>query len=84
MTFTPAQADAIARQLGIDWTQVAFDLDQFTRGINVELEHGSRDPLTDVTHNDPLLTGKIARAHLREISTYYDLLDEMEKSAEKR
>lgn len=81
MSFTQEQANTIASQLGIDWTTTLFDLAQFTAGMNVELEHGARDPQTDVTHNDPLTTGKIARAHLKEIPNYYTLLDEMEKQA---
>ena len=34
--------------------------------MDVDLENGTRDPDTDVTDDDPLLTGKIALAHLRE------------------
>ncbi len=51
-------------------------------GINVELEHGLRDPETDVTGNDPLLTGKIAWAHLKEFSDYYTRLTELEEEAD--
>lgn len=80
--FTPQEAAAIAEQLGIDRSTVAFTLASFTQGMNVELEHGSRDPATDVTHDDPFTTGKIALAHLHEIPAYYELLDEMEKKAE--
>ncbi len=74
------QARAIGDQLGIDWQKV--DLAQFRRGLEVELEHGSHDPETDVTHSDPLLTGKIAWAHLKEIADYYTRLDRMEAEAE--
>jgi len=48
-------------------------------GIEVELEHGTRDPATDVTHDDPLLTGKIALAHLNELPDYYTRLALMEQ-----
>ena len=48
-------------------------------GIEIELEHGSRDPATDVTHDDPLLTGKIALAHLNELPDYYTRLALMEQ-----
>lgn len=51
--------------------------------MNVELEHGSHDPETDVTHNDPVVTGKIAWAHLKEFSDYYTRLEKMEEEAEK-
>ena len=54
------------------------DLEQLRRGMTVELEHGRRDPLTDVTGDDPLLTAKIAIAHLREFPDYYDRLARME------
>ncbi len=52
-------------------------------GMNVELEHGSRDPSTDVTGNDPLLTGKIALAHLNEFPDYYTRLTAMENEAKR-
>lgn len=77
--FTPQHAAQVAAQLDIDWGTVAFDLDQFCCGMNVELEHGRRDPQTDVTHDDPLLTGKIALAHLRELPDYYTRLAAIEE-----
>lgn len=49
--------------------------------MNVELEHGSRDPATDVTGDDPVLTAKIARAHLEELPDYYARLRRMEDAA---
>ncbi len=52
-------------------------------GMDVELEHGKINELTNVTNDDPLLTGKIALAHLNEFSDYYDRLENMEKEAEK-
>ena len=79
--FTKEQAAEIARQLGIDFGVTPFDLDQFTMGVNVELEHGARDPQTNVTNDDAITTGKIALAHLREISDYYTRLAEMERAA---
>jgi len=51
-------------------------------GLEVELEHGARDPETNVTHDDPLLTGKIALAHLNEFPDYYTRLAKMEKEAD--
>lgn len=77
---TTEQARAIGSTLGINWQKV--DLNQFRRGMEVELEHGSHDPETDVTHDDPILTGKIAWAHLKEIPDYYTRLDRMEAEAE--
>ena len=61
-TFTTADARSVGEQLGIDWASSPFDIDQFRAGMDVELEHGTRDPDTDVTSDDPLLTGKIALA----------------------
>jgi hypothetical protein len=51
-------------------------------GMDVELEHGSHDEETNVTNDDPLTTGKIALAHLKEFPDYYTRLDKMEKEAE--
>ena len=74
------EARSIGTQLGINWTQI--DLEQFRRGLEVELEHGTHDPETNVTGDDPLLTGKIAWAHLKEIRDYYTRLDRLEAEAE--
>ncbi len=48
----------------------------------MELEHGTVDPETDVTGDDPLLTGRIAWAHLKEIKDYDTRLDQLEAEAE--
>ncbi len=79
--FTSEQAATIAAGLGVDFAREPFDLAQFTMGVNVELEHGARDPSTNVTNDDPTTTGKIALAHLREIPDYYTRLAEMERAA---
>jgi len=78
--FTYEKAKQIGDTLGIDWTK--FDVDQFWKGLEVELEHGARDPETNVTNDDPLLTGKIALAHLNEFPDYYTRLDKMETEAD--
>lgn len=78
--YTAEEAAAVGEALGIDWT--AFDVDQYRRGMDVELEHGSRDAETNVTEDDPMVTGKIALAHLKEFPDYYDRLEEMEEEAE--
>ena len=70
----------IGAKLGIDWRR--FDVEQFRMGLDVELEHGLHDPSTDVTGDDPILTGKIALAHLNEFPDYYTRLEKMEKEAE--
>ena len=78
--FTAEEAKNIGEQLGIDWTE--FDVEQFRMGMDVELEHGLVDPATNVTNDDPLMTGKIALAHLNEFGDYYTRLEIMEREAE--
>ena len=75
------KAKQIGDTLGIDWNK--FDVEQFQMGLEVELEHGTIDPITNVTNDDPLLTGKIASAHLNEFSAYYTRLAKMEEEADK-
>ena len=74
-----------ARRVGdlieMDWK--TFDIEQFRRGMDVEYEHGARDPQTDITHDDPILTGKIVLAHLKEFADYYARLDRMEEEAKR-
>lgn len=82
MAFSEGEARVIGETIGIDWAASRFDVDQFRRGLDVELEHGARDGETDVTHSDPIVTGKIAWAHLREFPDYYDRLEVMEREAE--
>ena len=77
--FSAEEARSVGTRLRIDWAQI--DLDQFRRGLEVELEHGARDPETNVTNDDPVLTGKIAWAHLKEIRDYYTRLDRLEAEA---
>jgi len=78
--FTAEQAKKIGEALSIDWSK--FDVEQFRMGLDVELEHGTIDPKTNVTGDDPIMTGKIALAHLNEFSDYYTRLDKLEKEAE--
>jgi hypothetical protein len=74
------EAKAIGEKLGLKWDK--FDVDQFRMGMGVELEHGTRDSLTNVTNDDPLMIGKIALAHLNEFQDYYYRLEKMEREAE--
>lgn len=80
-TFTLEEARGIADALGLDLAAEGFDLEQFRMGLDVELEHGRRDPTTNVSDDDPLVTGKIALAHLRELPDYYTRLAVMEAEA---
>jgi hypothetical protein len=77
--FKTEQAREIGDKLGINWSD--FDVEQFRMGLDVELEHGLVDSSTDVTGNDPILTGKIALAHLNEFADYYTRLEKMERKA---
>jgi hypothetical protein len=79
--FSADEARRIGTEIGIDWDSAPFDVEQFRSGLHVELEHGSHDPLTDVTGDDPLVTGKIALAHLNEFPDYYTRLEQMEEQA---
>lgn len=76
-SFTAEEAKEIGEKLGIKWDK--YDVEQFRMGMDVELEHGTIDPHTNVTDDDPLITGKITLAHLNELSDYYTRLEEMEK-----
>ncbi len=78
--FTDEEAKEIGDKIGIKWDK--FDVDQFRRGMDVELEHGFEDSNTNVTDDDALTTGKIALAHLNEFPDYYDRLEKMEEEAE--
>jgi hypothetical protein len=78
--FTSEEALGIGNILGISWETV--NTEEFRRGLEVELEHGARDPQTNVTGDDLQLTGKIAWAHLKEFPDYYTRLDKLEAEAE--
>jgi Protein of unknown function (DUF5661) len=82
ISFATEQAKAVAEMLGIELAHEGIELESFRRGMEVELEHGWRDPRTNVTDDDPIVTGKIALAHLREMPDYYERLDAMEHGAE--
>src|SRR5262249_56847258 len=78
---TTEEARRVGDAIGVDWSR--FDLEQFRARMDVEFEHGSHDPQTDVTHDDPIVTGKIALAHMKEFPDYYERLELMEQEAER-
>jgi Protein of unknown function (DUF5661) len=82
-SFTAEEARRIGEEIGIDWASAPFDVEQFRAGMDVELEHGLHDLLTNVTGDDPLVTGKIALAHLNEFPDYYTRLARMEEEAKR-
>lgn len=79
--FSENDAKRMGEDFGLKWDK--FDAKQLADGMNVELEHGHIDPATNVTNDDPLLTMKIALAHLNEFPDYYIRLKKMEDEAEK-
>lgn len=80
-SFTVDEARRVGESIGIDWASAPFDIEQFRMGMDVELEHGLHDLLTNVTDSDPVVTGKIALAHLKEFPDYYTRLAQMEEDA---
>ena len=78
--FSAEKAKKIGEQLGIDWKD--YDVEQFRMGLDIELEHGTVDAHTNITNDDPIMTGKIALAHLNEFSDYYTRLEKIEAEAE--
>ena len=81
--FLPQEAYNVAKCLGIDFGSCGYDLEQFRIGMDVELEHGRVNRRTNITEDDPIITGKIALAHLNEFPDYYTRLTKMEKEAER-
>ncbi len=79
--FTTGEALQVGQLLSLDFSKEPFDVEQFRMGLDVELEHGTVSPETNVTNDNPLLTGKIALAHLREFPDYYTRLASMESEA---
>ena len=80
-SFTAEEARRVGEEIGIDWATAPFDVEQFRSGMDVELEHGLHDPATNVTDNEPSVTGRIALAHLNEFPDYYTRLERMEEEA---
>jgi hypothetical protein len=59
----------------VNTEKMPIPLEVFRRGLEVELEHGTRFKDANVTNNHPLLTGKIVLAHLKEMLDYYERLE---------
>jgi hypothetical protein len=81
--FSEQDARRVGAQIGIDWESSPFDVEQFRKGMDVELEHGTFGASTNVTNDDPEFTGKIALAHLNEFPDYYTRLEKMEEQAKR-
>ena len=80
--FTTYDAAAALAAVDIDISNERYGLEDLRAGMNVELEHGTKFPDLDVTGDDPVVTLKIALAHLREFPDYYDRLEVMEREAD--
>ena len=70
--FNFQEARWVGDALGLDWNR--YDVEQFHRGMNVELEHGLFNPTTNVTDDNPVLTGRIVLPHLERCPDYYTRL----------
>ncbi len=79
--FTMQDAAAALAAVGVDIADQRFGLEVVRDGMNVELEHGTRFGDLYVTGDDPVMTAKIALAHLREFPDYYERLAVMEREA---
>jgi Mn-dependent DtxR family transcriptional regulator len=83
MSFSVEEARRYGSEIGIDWERSPFDAEQLRMGMDVELEHGLHDVLTNVSDDDPHVTAKIALAHLNEFPDYYTRLESMEEQAKR-
>jgi hypothetical protein len=81
-SFTSEEAKEVGEKIGIDWNNCSWDIEQFRMGMDVELEHGKISSKTNITDDDPIMTGKIALAHLNEFADYYTRLAKLEKEAD--
>lgn len=83
--FTLEDALYFINEIGIKLDK--FSIKDLLKGINIELEHGKINPLTNITNDDLIMTGKIALAHLMEYPNYYNEdygLPAMERELERR
>jgi len=69
----PEEASVILAEVNRE--NMPITLERFRRGLEVELEHGTRFPEANVTNNHPILTGKIVLAHFKETLDYYERLE---------
>jgi hypothetical protein len=71
---TVEDAKTVGQQLGVDWSKI--DLDQFRRGLHVELQPSPPD--AEITMDDLVSTGKITLSRLQEIRDYYTWLEQFD------
>jgi hypothetical protein len=69
--FVAEEAWMLGWVLGVDWDNSAFDVDEFRRGLDRELELGRTEEDEDGTHLDTIRIAKVALANLRERPDHY-------------
>ena len=67
------EAEIIRELVGGECLDISVE--EFQRGLEIELEHGIGFSDANVTNNHPVLTGKIVLAHLKEMLDYYTRLE---------
>jgi hypothetical protein len=72
-TVSEDEASTILKIVNIQGMNIPIEA--FRRGLEVELEHGTRFDDANVTNNHPILTGKIVLAHLKETMDYYERIE---------
>ena len=72
---TVSQEEAATILKIVNTKSMDIPLEEFRKGLEVELEHGTRFEDANVTNNHPVLTGKIVLAHLKETMDYYQRID---------
>jgi hypothetical protein len=70
-----AEKDARTILSEVNVEKANIPLEEFRRGLEVELEHGTRFSDANVTNNHPVITGRIVLAHLKETMDYYERLE---------
>ena len=68
--FTLKDAIYAANEIGVQFDN--FSVKDFLSGLNIELEHGTKNSITNITNDDLIMTAKIALAHLNEFPNYYN------------
>ena len=76
---TRDEARRVGDEIGVDWSR--FDLRAVSHRYGRRIRARLARPQTDVTGDDPIVTGKIALAHMKEFPDYYERLERMEEEA---
>jgi hypothetical protein len=72
---TVSEEEASAILEIVNTKSMDIPLEDFRKGLEVELEHGTRFDDANVTNNHPILSGRIVIAHLKETMDYYRRID---------